>query len=105
MPELHELSTLIRSKNAGPFHITFDIFVRDPGIYREMKERNAITARTFADIYGVEKDDVTFIEYDEASAFKATIPRLHSSGSPKDGDVMGGQQHAPLVELEIDLGE
>lgn len=103
MTELREVASLIRSKNAGPFHITFDVFVEDPGVYRRMKENGALDPGTIAEIYGVDRDAVTFVEYDEASAFKATIPRQHSSGSVEDRDLMGGQQHAPLVDLEVDL--
>lgn len=105
MTQLRDVASLIRSKNAGPFHFTFDIFIEDPETYEVMKAENAITAATFEAIYGVDEANITFIEYDEAAAFKATLPRPHSSGSPKDRDMMGGQQHAPLVTLEIDLPE
>jgi hypothetical protein len=34
-------------------------------------------------------------------ALKASIPRPAPSGDPADTDVFGGQQHGPLVDLEI----
>jgi hypothetical protein len=103
MTKLHEVARLVRSKNAGPFLVTFDIIVRDPEIYEEMKRQETVSVDTFTELYDVDADEVTFIHYDEANAFKATIPRLHASGSPKDGDTMGGQQHGPLVEMQIDI--
>lgn len=103
MTRLREHTRLIRSKNAGPFHITFDIFIRDPDVYEKLKEENTLNKRVFSEIYQADERAITFVEYDEAHAFKATIPRKHSSGSPKDGDIMGGQQHGPLVDLEVNV--
>ena len=34
-------------------------------------------------------------------AIKVTIPRLASSGSVRDTDIYGAQQHAPLLESEF----
>ena len=105
MKYLYELASLVRSKNAGPFHLTFDIFIKNEEVYEKMKEANAINKAIVKHIYGTDKEYINLIEYDEASAFKVTIPRKHSSGSPRDRDMMGGQQHAPLVNLEIDLDD
>lgn len=43
---------------------------------------------------------VQIIHYDAASAIKITIPRPTVSGNI-DTDVFGGQQHGPLVDLEV----
>jgi len=44
---------------------------------------------------------VLFFEHDAAKAIKISIPRPAIQGSRDDGDIYGGQQHGPLVELEI----
>ena len=41
------------------------------------------------------------INYDAANAIKITIPRPIISGDIDDSDVYGGQQHAPLVNLDV----
>ncbi len=47
------------------------------------------------------EDEVLFFEHDRALALKASIPRPVPSGDIEDTDVFGGQQHGPLVDLEI----
>jgi len=42
-------------------------------------------------------DDAT----EAAKAIKISIPRPYIQGARDDGDAYGGQQHAPLVELEL----
>ncbi|MGZ9039111.1 MAG: DUF4387 family protein, partial [Burkholderiales bacterium] len=38
---------------------------------------------------------------DAANAIKITIPRPIVSGDVNDTDVYGGQQHGPLVDVEV----
>ena len=47
------------------------------------------------------RDPVSIINYDAANAIKITIPRPAISGDINDTDVFGGQQHGPLVEIEV----
>jgi hypothetical protein len=60
-----------------------------------------ITRELFARTYRVPVEDVLFFAHDRALAFKASIPRPVASGDVEDSDVFGGQQHGPLVDLEI----
>ena len=46
-----------------------------------------------------------FVEFDPGRAIKATFPRPVSSGAVGDTDVYGAQQHAPLLDVEIPLGD
>jgi hypothetical protein len=52
-----------------------------------------------ARLYDCELESVQFFECDNALAFKATIPRRRVQGD--FGDLHGGQQHAPLMAVEI----
>jgi len=105
MPKLWELAKLVRAKNAGPFVLTFDIVFGDAATYEQVKRSGVITRELFARVYHVDRDDVLFFEHDRVLAFKASIPRPVSSGDLDDGDVFGGQQHGPLVDLEIPLAD
>lgn len=104
MTKLREVCRLIRSKNAGPFELTFDIMFADEKTYLEAKALNYINRELFADIYGVKLEDVKLYAYDPAISFKITIPRLIVSGALGDSDVYGCQQFAPLANLEIPTG-
>ena len=104
MARLWELARLVRSKNAGPFMLTFDIVFADEETYLRVKRSDVINRALFARLYRVPVDEVLFVEHDRAWAFKASIPRPFASGDPLDGDVFGGQQHGPLVDLEVLAG-
>ncbi len=101
MPKLWEVTKLIRSKNAGPWELTFDVIFKDHGMYEKVRDAKTINAAWFAKTYGLTPEVVTIITYDAASAIKITIPRPVISGDVDDTDVFGGQQYGPLVELEV----
>jgi hypothetical protein len=98
---LDRLATLIRSKNAGPFQITFDIMFKEAATYQAVKASEVLSSRLIADLYGCAESDVQFFSCDNASAFKATIPRRTTQGEFGDPDLHGCQQHAPLMAIEI----
>jgi hypothetical protein len=100
--KLCELAKVIRSKNAGPFELTFDILFDSVEIYRRVKQSKALSASTFAALYGITIADVLcVVEFEPALAIKITIKRAIPSGSLGDTDVYRAQQHAPLLGLEI----
>jgi hypothetical protein len=101
MAKLWELAKLVRAKNAGPFTLTFDILFADAETYEAVKRSGAIDRALFARLYRLPEDEVQFFEHDRALALKASIPRPAVSGDLEDTDVFGGQQHGPLVDLEI----
>lgn len=103
MARLGDIAQLIRSKNAGPFALTFDILFSDPDLYRRVKATGVLGPDLFARLYRLPPDRVAFAAYDAALAFKATIPRPVPSGEPADTDVYGGQQFAPILDVEVPL--
>ena len=102
MTKLSELAKLIRSKNAGPFQLTIDIMFEDRKSYDRVLAGGAISAERFAAIYGVDAERVRVIPYPAANAIKLTFPRPLTSGDDGDGDIMGGQQYGPIVDLDVD---
>lgn len=101
MATLGELAKLIRSKNAGAFHITFDLIFEDEPTYRRVRDSGVVTPQMFSELLGVPIDDVAWFAYDAGLAIKVTVPRGVPSGDIGDPDVFGGQQYGPLVGLEI----
>ena len=101
MAKLAELASLIRSKNAGPFQLTFDIMFDDPETYDRVKRSGRLDAAVIARIYGLAESDVHFFCIDNALAMKASIPRRTFQGDPGDPDTHGGQQYAPLMDVDI----
>ena len=101
MTQLANLARLIRSKNAGPFELTFDIMFEDEARYRRVKDSGALTCEAVATRYGLAPNEVKFFYCDNALAVKATIPRPYIQGDLYDADGHGGQQYAPLMDIEI----
>jgi hypothetical protein len=102
MRKLSDLATVIRSKNAGPFELTFDVMFDDASAYEAVKASGAITAKRVADLYQISHNEVLVCRaYDPALAFKITIRRPVGSGDPGETDVYGCQQHMPLTALEV----
>jgi hypothetical protein len=101
MTRLAELARLIRSKNAGPFELTFDIMFDDEAVYRRVRDSGALSRESVAARYGVSPHEVKFFLCDNALAVKASIPRPVAQGDLADSDGHGGQQYAPLMDIEI----
>ena len=101
MARLGDITRLIRSKNAGPFLVTFDILFGDERVYRHVLASGVLTRETFASTFRTAIDDVEYSTYDPGLAIKATIPRRIFSGDIGDSDVYGGQLYGPLVDLEV----
>lgn len=100
---LRDVTKLIRSKNAGPFVLTLDVLFNDQETFEGVVEAKVITPELIADLYGVRATEVKVIPYPPANAIKVSFPRPVPSGDPKDYDVMGGQQYAPIVDLPVSI--
>lgn len=101
MTELWTLTNLIRSKNAGPFELTFDIMFKDKQSFLQVLNSGKITAASLAKLYGFEESQVRLFAIEQILAVKISIPRKVFSGDVQDTDVYGGQFHGPLVRLLI----
>ena len=104
MPErrLGEIAKYLRSKNAGPFKLTLDVFFHSREDYERVKASGVITNEHIADLYGLhDTQKISVFEYDRVAAIKVTIPRAVPSGAFGDADIYGAQQHSPLYETMI----
>ncbi len=101
MPKLAELATLVRSKNAGAFVLTFDILFDDKEKYERVKRSRVLTTELFASLYKCSPNMVRFFECDNALGFKFSMPRPRAVGDIGESDLHGGQQNAPLMGIEI----
>jgi hypothetical protein len=99
---LDRVAKVIRSKNAGPFEITFDVMFDDAEAYARVKRSGVIDIVRIASLYRIPPTDVLVCKpFDAALAFKITIRRPVSSGDWLDTDVYGCQQHVPLTSLVV----
>lgn len=99
---LRTIAEVVRSKNAGPYRVTLDIFFRDRETFRKVMKSGEITPQRIAELYHIpENHVVSFIPVEDVFALKATIKRQSSCGSFGDTDIYGAQQHAPLLAISF----
>ena len=99
---LAELASIVRSKNAGPYELTLDVFFKSEEIYQTVKAKQLIDKDLIGRLYGVTDDRISGVFYfDPVRAVKVTIARPVPSGSVCDTDVYGAQQHVPLADALI----
>jgi len=99
---LKDLAQVIRSKNAGPFEVTFDVMFSEPAVYARVRDSGALSRERVSALYRVPDEDITCCMFFEpALAFKFTLIRRGEQGGVGERDTFGAQQHAPLLDVPI----
>jgi len=102
--KLTEIADVIRSKNSGPYELTFDVIFKTRDLYERVCAKNIINNESFAALYGIPvKNIINIVHFDPVGAIKVTIVRPIASGAFGETDVYGAQQHVPLMGMEIQL--
>ncbi len=102
--KLRDIAKVIRSKNAGPFELTFDVIFKTKEDYEKVKASGVLNKRLIASLYNLDPQNIlTFVFYDAANAVKITIPRMRPQGSIGEVDMHGAQQYVPLFDIDIPL--
>ena len=102
--KLFENTEVIRSKNSGPFELTFDIIFKDIAHFEAFVAEGIMNKSVFAKLYNISEDEVlSTLSFAPAKAFKITIKRPMASGDLGEKDIYGAQQHTPLLGFEYEL--
>ena len=103
--KLIDIARILRSKNAGPLYLTFDVMFDTREEMERVLDSGAVNAASVAKLYGVAPQQVSIIPYEVVHSFKVTIPRAHVSGDIEDDDIYGCQQHLKLADMMIPQGD
>jgi hypothetical protein len=99
---LYDAAKILRSKNAGPFTVTIDIFFDDPDAYAMARSSALLTAGGVAAAYGVPVETIKGVHWDERIlAAKVSLLRWSSSTDPFCADLFGAHLHTPLANAEL----
>lgn len=101
MTKLIDLASILRSKNAGPLYVTFDVMFDSNQSYERVKNSNVLNNKLVSDLYGVPVNEVDIVLYDIVNSLKITIPRKIISGGIGDDDVYGCQQQYAMANVLI----
>lgn len=101
---LTDVASVIRSKNSGPYELTFDVIFKDFEQYEKVKAAGIFNKKMFASLYRIpESEIIDIVHFDPAKAIKTTIVRPIPSGALGETDVYGAQQHGPLMRLTFEM--
>jgi hypothetical protein len=99
---LGDIARLVRSKNAGPFWLTIDVFFSDDVGYAMAAGPDVVDAERVAALYDVEPTSVLIFRDAALRTIKISFPRPVGQGSAADRDLHAGQQFILLAEMRID---
>ena len=101
MPKLRDVCRHIRSKVAGPFWVTIDVFFDGEENYRKYHDNAAIRPNALAKIYETDPDLVAIYPVESLNMIKISYPRAMPQGGVVERDLHSGQQYVDLLDLEM----
>ena len=99
MPELGQLVEKVRSKNAGPFWVTLDIFCGTDDAYRRVVD--GLATDTVADLFRTSPNRIKRFDIPDLRVVKFSLPRPVVQGGIRDRDMHGAGWAALLAEIDL----
>ncbi|EPX81600.1 DUF4387 family protein [Litoreibacter arenae] len=99
MSRLGDMVLKVRSKNAGPFWLTVDIFCGTPDAYAQVCA--SVTGDRVAALFKVSPDTVDRYEMASLNVVKFSLPRPAVQGTREDRDMHGASFAALVAELDV----
>lgn len=99
MAELGELVEKVRSKNAGPFWLTIDVFCGSPEVFRRVSA--TLKTAEVARLFSVPAETMKRFDIDSLNVVKFSLPRPVVQGTRQDRDMHGAQWANLLAELTL----
>ena len=102
MTKLRDVCLHIRSKQAGPFWVTVDIWFDSSSSFERYKDSSALGPDVFKSLYGTDPELIKKIEVKDFNLIKISYPRPTPQGGMIERDMHSGQQCMRLLGLEMD---
>ena len=99
MPDIGTIAAKVRSKNAGPFWVTVDIFCGTGEAFQQVSE--GLSTERLAKILGVSSNAIKRFDIASLNVVKFSIPRPEVQGSKADSDMHGAALGAFIQEIEL----
>lgn len=101
MSKLRDVCRHVRSKNAGPYWITIDLFFADADAFGLHADAPAISATAMGALFGVDAAQIKRFAVPDLHVVKLSYPRRHPQGGAVERDMHGGQQYVRLLDVEV----
>ena len=89
----------IRSKNAGPFWLTIDIFCGSDAAYQKVLSH--LSTSKVAQVLGANSQDLKRFDIPSLNVIKISLPRPTIQGSIQDRDMHGASWAALIAEMDV----
>ncbi len=99
MNRLNDVVEKIRSKNAGPFWLTIDIFCGAPDKFQRVSE--GLRTDAVANLFQVEPAELKRFDIAELNVVKLSLPRPEVQGTRGDRDMHGASYACILSDIEV----
>lgn len=99
MTALKDLVLKVRSKNAGPFWLTIDIFCGSEAAFAKVTDR--LKTQEVARLFKVPPEKLKRFDIDSLNAIKFSLPRPVVQGSIHDRDMHGASFAQVLQVIDI----
>ncbi len=100
---LADLAHEVRSKNAGPFWTTLDVFLKDAAAFAVAGDPTVLNESIVAEIYDLDEADVRLFRIPALHVIKISFPRPVPQGGLHDRDMHSGQHHVPLALMRVPM--
>ena len=101
MEYVKDAAKYIRSKNAGPFWVTLEIFCDTKEAYDKIKNSPNINSKKIAELYGADEKLVQSFHLDNNLIIKFSYPRSLPQGHKYENDMHAGQQYIFLADTPL----
>ena len=99
MPEIGTIARKVRSKNAGPFWLTIDIFCGESDAFAQIAQ--GLSTDRVAQVLHAEANTIKRFDIPELNVIKISLPRPVVQGHARDRDMHGAAWASVIAELEI----
>lgn len=99
MAELGEIVQKVRSKNAGPFWLTIDIFCGSDEAFRHVASR--LKTEDVAALFNANTQELKRFDIAELGVIKFSLPRPRIQGHRNDRDMHGAGWATLIAEMSI----
>ncbi len=101
MPKVSDVCRYVRSKAAGPFWITVDLFFRDDAAFDAHAEAPELAVEAVAPLFGADPAAMKRFVLPHLAVVKFSFPRTTPQGGKVERDMHGGQQYVPLLDVAL----
>jgi hypothetical protein len=102
MAKVKDVCRHVRSKNAGPFWVTIDLFFDSPQSFSRYATSASLGAQVFASLYETDQAMVKHCPVPGLNVLKVSYPRPHPQGWAGERDMHQGQSFVRLLDVELD---